>query len=192
MSFVASPPAKPVCGCHTVQRFGFSTVDFFLPEGYPYADISGVEYHAANFSRQAIKKEGQEMKKVKQISVALQNKPGTLALACQCMAEEKVNILAISVAETSEMCIVRLVVDKTALVQRRLKECGMVSWSVEDVLLVSLSNKPGALAKVAAKLAAAKVNINYIYGTTGKAGTRSSVVLGVSSIARAAKALGRK
>lgn len=136
--------------------------------------------------------EGKKMRDIKQISVALENRLGRLAHLCKCFADRKINLLAISVAETSEMGVVRFVVDKPAVAVKMLKECCPMTYTVEEVLLVDLPNKPGAIAKVAAKLAAAKVDIKYVYGTAGKAGARSAVVLAVSSIARAKKALGRK
>ena len=125
------------------------------------------------------------MKAARQITIAMANRPGRLAHFCACLAERKVNITAISVADTADQCIVRMVVDRPAAVEKMLKDHCPMTWSVQQVVVASLSNKPGVLARLAEKLAANKVNINYLYGSTTKVGAKSTVVLGVSSVKKA-------
>jgi len=126
----------------------------------------------------------------KQITVALENRPGRLALVSECLAKWKVNILGISVAETADLCVVRLLVDKPADVLKNFKKCCPFGASERDVLVVDAPNRPGALAKLSKKLAARRINIDYVYGTTPKKGS-ATIVFGVNNPKTAAKALRR-
>ena len=128
------------------------------------------------------------MKEAKQVSVALENKPGRLAHWCQCLADRKVNIIALCVADCSDQGIVRMVVDKPDVVTKMLKDDCPMTWTVEDVVVEKLVNKPGALAALAAKLAKARVNIQYIYGSATGPGAKSNIVMRVSSVKRALSA----
>lgn len=134
--------------------------------------------------------EEEEMATAKQLSVLLGNKPGRLAALCGLLADAKVNIVALSVLENTDMGVVRLVVDKPKEAAKTLKENGL-PVQTDDVLVVTLPNKVGIMAKVAAKLAAKKVNIHYVYGSTGSAGGKTTVVLSVDKKAVAARALAR-
>ena len=129
------------------------------------------------------------MKVVKEVTVALPNKPGSLAKLCTALAQAKVNIQAMSVVESTDVSVIRMVADKPAAVQKVAKGMG-VTASTKEVLALSLANKPGVVAKACAKLAAKRVNIDYIYGSA--TGTRKSmIVLAAGTAARAKKALGR-
>jgi hypothetical protein len=130
------------------------------------------------------------MKKTKQLSVSLENKPGRLAHVCRCLADRKINIIALTVLETSEQGILRLVVDKPAEAAKMLEECPM-TVTQKDVLLLELPNKVGVVAKVAEKLAAKRVNITFIYGSTGKGTGKTNIVLGTPNLETARKAIGR-
>lgn len=132
------------------------------------------------------------MKKAKQISVSLENRPGRLAHLCGCLAKGGVNIVAISVAETTEQGVVRMVVDKPAKALKLLDECCAVTCAVTDVLLVDLPNKVGALAKMADKLAKRRVNVSFVYGSTGPGGRKANIVVGAPNVSAAAKALRSK
>jgi len=132
------------------------------------------------------------MKKAKQISVSLANKPGRLAHFCGCLAERNINIIAISVAEATEQGLVRMVVDKPANALKMLNEYCPLTYSQTDVLLVELPNEVGALAKLADKLTARRININFVYGSTGLGAKKSYIVVGASNINAAAKALQSK
>lgn len=130
------------------------------------------------------------MKRTKQISVSLENRPGKLAHLCSCLAERKINIVAISVVETSEQALVRLVVDRPNEAVKMLKECPL-TFSQMDVLLVELPNRVGAIAELAVKLAAKRMNINFVYGSTGKGRGKTFVVLRTSNLKTAQKTLRR-
>ena len=132
------------------------------------------------------------MKKAKQISVSLENKPGRLAHLCKCLAERKINIIAISVAETTEQGVVRMVVDKPAAALKMLDEYCPMTYAETDVLLVDLPNKVGVLAETAAKLAKKRINVNFVYGSTGARGGRTNIVIGTPNLAAATRALRSK
>jgi len=121
-----------------------------------------------------------------QLTVVLENKPGQLARMSAVLSRAKVNILAISVVDSVDTGVVRLVVDSAAKAKQALARAKM-SVTQQPVLTLSLPNQPGALQTAAAKLAAAGVNINYVYGSvTGKA-CEGLLVLGVDNMANALK-----
>ena len=129
------------------------------------------------------------MRKAKQISVSLENKPGRLARFCQYLAKRKINIIAISVAETTEQGVVRMVVDRPSAALKAIAEYGSLTCSETDVLLVDLPNEVGALAKVVDKLAARKINVSFVYGSTGDGGGKTYIVVGTPNVEGAERAL---
>ena len=128
------------------------------------------------------------MERGKQLSVNLENTPGRLAEMCQSLASARINIRAISVLESTEQGIVRVMVDKTDKARKVLTERSF-PFVESPVLLVNLTNEIGAMAKVAEKLADSGVNISYVYGSAGEAGSESLLVLAVSDMNRAERAL---
>ncbi len=126
------------------------------------------------------------MKVAKQLSVMMPNKPGQLAALCKMLAANKVNIRAISVVDTAEQGIARMVVDKSAVAKKVVKAAGF-GLVVTDVILAEMPNRLGVLAKASAKLAKAKVNIQYVYGSAGPGAQRVICVFGVSDMAKAKK-----
>jgi hypothetical protein len=128
--------------------------------------------------------------RTKQLAISLENRPGRLAHVCGCLAEAKINIIALSVLETSEQGILRLVVDKPDEAAKVLKKCPM-TVTRKEVLLVELPNKVGVMATVAQKLAAKGINITFVYGSTGKTRGITYVVLSASNLAAAKRILAR-
>ncbi len=121
-----------------------------------------------------------------QLSVTMENKPGQLAKLGAVLARAKVNIEAISVLDSSEVGVVRLVTSANAKARAALTKAGM-NVVQQPVLIVKLPNEPGALGSAARKLAAARVNIEFVYGSAARAGQPSTIVIGVSDIVRAAR-----
>jgi len=128
------------------------------------------------------------MEKATQFSVLLTNRPGALAELAQALAKEKVNIRGIAVVESSEHGIVRLLVDDRRSAARAIERQGML-YTQSEVLLLRLANEPGALARVAERLAENKLNINYVYGTASTPGAEATLVVSVENMANAEKAL---
>ena len=131
------------------------------------------------------------MPRVKQLSVSLENKPGRLAHVCRCLADRKVNIVALSVVETSEQGIVRMVVDKPAKAAEVLRKWPM-TFTEKEVLMVELPNTVGALAKATEKLAKRRVNVSYVYGSVGTGRGKAAIVISTPNIATAEKVLAAK
>jgi hypothetical protein len=128
------------------------------------------------------------MKMTKQFSFSLTNRPGELAKCCSSLTQSGINILAASVAETSEQSVLRLVVDKPSEVAKMLGECPMTITET-DVLLLRLSDKVGMLSQLAEKLAAKKINLDFIYGSSSPDGGKQYMVVGATDIKAARKAL---
>ena len=128
------------------------------------------------------------MARATQLSVCLPNKPGQLAKLTGALARAKVNIQALSVVDCAEAGVIRLVASPVAKAKKAIAKLG-VTTSQEAVLVVKLPNEPGALADAAKKLAAANVNVDYVYGSADKAGEASTIVFRVDDLAKAEKAL---
>jgi len=127
---------------------------------------------------------------VKQLSIFLVNKPGVLARLCHAFAGHKINIEGMSVSDTVDHAVVRLITNDPAKAATVLESAGVLVIET-DVLALKLADKPGELASVAARLARAKVNIEYAYGTTEGA-AQGMLILRVSDIKKARKVLKEK
>ena len=125
------------------------------------------------------------MAKGTQFCVGLGNQPGTLAKLCAALARAKVNIDALSVADNADCCWVRLVASPAPKAKRALKR-GRFNFCTQRVLTLKAANRPGELARVAARLARAGININYVYGS-GATGAGSVLVLSTCDVDQAAK-----
>jgi hypothetical protein len=128
------------------------------------------------------------MRVERQLSLILENRPGVLAEVGSDLAEHGINIEAIHVANLADHCIVRLVVSDPQRALHVLGAAGSLVFETE-ILAVSLSHRPGALAEVARLLGKARVNIDYLYATTVPRARQASVYLRVSDVAKAKRAL---
>ena len=102
---------------------------------------------------------------VKQVSVFLPNKPGILAKFSKLLLENDINMRAMTVAETADKGLLRMVVDKTDEAVELLKNYNYLV-SVADVIAVEVPDKPGGLYEIADMLGDNDVNIDYIYSST--------------------------
>jgi hypothetical protein len=128
------------------------------------------------------------MQITKQLALFLENRPGTLARVCDALAAEKVNIYAISTSDTVDHIVVRMVVSDPARALFVFEAHGTLV--VEDeVLMIEGDNKPGTLAKLAHKLADAKVNIEYAYCATPPDAKRGLMIVRVSNAKKAMQVL---
>ena len=128
------------------------------------------------------------MQITKQLALFLDNRPGTLARLADALAEAKINIYAISTSDTVDHTVIRLVVSdyRKAI---HLFEAHNTLVVEDDVLMIEGSNKPGSLAKIAHKLAAAKVNIEYAYCATPPDAKKGLLILRVADVRKALKVL---
>ncbi|MDR2136502.1 MAG: ACT domain-containing protein [Treponema sp.] len=109
---------------------------------------------------------------IKQISVFLENNAGRLGEVTRTLAAAGINIRAISIADTADFGILRLIVDKCDNALQALNAGGFTT-RVSDVAAVEIDDSPGSLARVMELFRQSKVNIEYLYasleGTVGKA-----------------------
>jgi len=128
------------------------------------------------------------MQITKQLAVFLDNRPGMLARVADALAEAKINIYAISTSDTVDHTVIRMVVSDYRRALHVFEEHGTLVVE-DDVLVVDGSNKPGELARMAQKLADAKLNIEYCYSATPPEAKKGLMVLRVSNAAKALKVL---
>ena len=105
---------------------------------------------------------------IKQISVFLENKPGALYAMTGVLAQNQVDLRALSVAETKDFGIVRLIVDNVYTATTVLKDAGFIH-SLTPVLGVMIPDEPGGLNQVLKILNEAAVNVEYMYAFLGGA-----------------------
>lgn len=116
----------------------------------------------------------------KQISIFLENKPGTLADVTESLQEESINILAMTVSDTIDHAVVRMMVDKPGEAIHRLEEQNLLVVE-NDVIVVDLENEPGALANMADRLADHGINIEYAYCTASPAQQKGMMIIRVDN-----------
>ncbi len=126
------------------------------------------------------------MAEATQFCVGLENKPGVLAKLCEHLERANVNIEAIFVTDDEDCAWVNFVVAPNCDPEQALIDGGY-KFFTEKVLTVQMENRPGALEHVAAKLAGAGVNIDYVYGSCGEQPT-FMLVLNVDDLKGAEKA----
>lgn len=126
--------------------------------------------------------------KLKQISVFLENKKGRLWEALECLSKAGVNIRALSIADTSEFGILRLIVPNPDKAKKSLEKA---SFTVRenDVIAVGVTDQPGGLAAVLKVLNEADINVEYLYAFVEKSGQKAVVVLRTENIGAGVKAL---
>ena len=120
---------------------------------------------------------------IQQLSVFIENKPGRLAEITEVLAEAGVDIRAISVADTSDFGILRVIVDRPKEAVIALKEHGM-TVSLTNVLAVGIPDEKGAFAKVIRMLANAGIDVEYMYSVFGQVDERACMIFRVGDIER--------
>lgn len=122
---------------------------------------------------------------VKQISIVLDNHPGRLMEVAGVLAENNININAITVSESSDYAIVRIIVDNVLWTASVLKRAGFIA-SFTDVIAMEVPNVPGGLISVLKVMKGAGINIEYMYAVQdNKNPDNTCMVFKVSDIASA-------
>jgi hypothetical protein len=124
----------------------------------------------------------------KQVSIFLENKKGRLAEVAKLLADEGINIRALSLADTADFGVLRLIVSDRARCFRVLKEHGLTAQET-DVIAVEMADQPGGLHHVVEVLDREDLNIEYMYAFVPKKGGNAIVVLKIDNAARAVEAL---
>ncbi len=123
-----------------------------------------------------------------QFSIFMVNKPGVLAQVLGEFAQAKINIIAMTMMDSVEHGVMRIVFASPKKAKEVLAKLNMPHNETE-VLCVTLTNKSGALATVAEKLAKNHINISYAYCTAGAKGGRTTGVLKVADVKKAIRVL---
>ena len=125
---------------------------------------------------------------VKQLSVFLENRQGRLGEVLQVLKTNDVNILSISLADTTDYGLLRLIVEEPEKGRERLVKAGF-SAMLSDVVIVKVPHEPGSLQKVLKTVVDKEINVEYMYGLT-TANNEASIVLKTSDLAKACEAFG--
>jgi hypothetical protein len=113
--------------------------------------------------------------KLQQLSVFLENRPGRLGAPCKVLADKGIDILTLSLADTEQFGIMRLIVGDW---QRAKKALEFNGWIVNltEVLAVEVDDEPGGLAKILSILEGENLNIEYMYAFTKRLNDRPVMV----------------
>jgi hypothetical protein len=103
--------------------------------------------------------------KVKQLSLFLENKPGSLSRPVRLLAKAKLNILTLSIADTPQFGILRFVLRNWEKAKMVLEKDGFVV-KVSDMVAIEVADEPGGLAEILETVEQARVNLEYMYGFT--------------------------
>lgn len=126
---------------------------------------------------------------VRQISIFLENRPGQLAAICRALAKENVNIATLSLADSADFGIVRMIVDDHVRGCDVLAKAGFAVIQTE-VVMATVPDRPGGMAEIMAKLDAAGVDIEYSYAYALGSGDKAVLVFKFDDNAKAEAALG--
>ena len=120
---------------------------------------------------------------VQQLSVFVENKSGRLAEIAEIIAGAGADIRALTVADTSDFGILRLIVDKPQIAAQALREADM-TVSITSVIMMGLSDQPGAFAQAMRTLAENHVSVEYMYAFVSKDSGRASVISRTDEVER--------
>jgi hypothetical protein len=125
----------------------------------------------------------------KEFTIRLEDRPGTLGKLCQALAEQNVNILAFHSCPLEKgKSAVRLVLDNPS-VAKSILDRQKTDYTETEVAKVTLTHRPGELARAAARLGEAGININYGYSGTEPSSNATFLIFGVADAGKAAKVL---
>lgn len=114
-----------------------------------------------------------------QFSVFLVNKPGVLAQITSALAGEKINVIALTLVDSQEHGVLRVVSDDSGKTRQVLSRLNL-PMNETEVLCLELPNQPGALSDVATLLGKNHININYAYCTSGAPGGKTTGIFKVA------------
>ncbi|PKL68588.1 MAG: acetolactate synthase [Methanobacteriales archaeon HGW-Methanobacteriales-1] len=119
--------------------------------------------------------------KLKQISIFLENKEGRLKKAISILSQANTNIRALSIADTSEFGILRLIVPEPEKAQKKLEENNFVV-KVNEVIAVEVPDQPGGLDSILSILYGSQINVEYLYAFVEKNEDKAIVVIKTENI----------
>jgi hypothetical protein len=116
---------------------------------------------------------------VQQLAVFLENKPGALAMVCDALAAAQINIFGLSVSDTTDHSVVRMVVSNSEKAIGIFEEHGALVVE-SDVLMIQNDNRPGSLSRIAHALSSKKINIDYGYLASMPSAKKGLLILRVT------------
>jgi hypothetical protein len=129
--------------------------------------------------------------KIHQLSLFLENKPGRLSEPCRLLADANINILTLSLADTQQFGILRLIVPDWQQAKEVLEKSGAVV-NVTEVVATEVEDKPGGLALILEAIESEGLNIEYMYAFTFRKGDKAVLVFRFDNPDAAIEALKRK
>jgi len=127
-------------------------------------------------------------KKIKQVSVFARNEPGRIKKITEVLADENINIRAITIASGDDYGVVKLLVSDPLRACRALKKEGL-SVALNEVIAVQMEDKPGGLCKILKIFTENKINIEDAYGFVIKSGEVAVLVINIANIEEGIKIL---
>jgi len=129
--------------------------------------------------------------KLKQLSLFLENKPGALSAPVKLLAAAKINILTLSISESRQFGILRMIVREWEAAKILLEENGLLVKTT-DVVAIEVADRPGGLAGVLVALEKAGINLEYMYAFTLKRESKGLLLFGFDDPDKAIRALKKK
>ena len=125
---------------------------------------------------------------IQQISVFLENKTGRIHEMAKILADAKINIRALSLADASDFGVMRLIVDQPAPAARRLRDSGL-TVALTEVIAVEVEDRPGGFAEVMGLMADAGINVEYMYAFVEKSRDNAILIFRIDNIKEASQLL---
>ena len=125
---------------------------------------------------------------IKQISIFLENKPDSLSKLTKVLADKKINIRALALADTSDFGIARIIVDDCDGVAKYLNENDFIS-KVTGVIAIEITDEAGSLNNILTILAENGRNIEYMYGFTGRKTNKACMIIRCTDVPSTEKVL---
>ena len=125
---------------------------------------------------------------IRQLTVFVENKQGSLVSVTRSLAKHNVNIRALSIAETTEFGILRIITPDVDKAKKVLRDVDVIS-KITDVIAVYIDDKAGGLAKMLRSITEAGINVEYMYAFLGRTEGKALMVLKADDEEKAEKAL---
>jgi hypothetical protein len=126
--------------------------------------------------------------KLKQLSVFLENRPGHLSHVCDVLTAAQLNIVTMTLADTHEFGVLRLILRDWKSAQRALEAAGF-AVNTTDVMAIEVPDRPGGLESILKQAEAAGLSVEYMYAFTLKQGENALIVIRFDDMTRAADIL---
>ena len=125
---------------------------------------------------------------IKQLSIFIENKVGRLQAIMDTLSENEINIRALSIAETTEFGILRIITSDIDKAKKVLRDIDVIS-KITDVIAVYIDDKAGGLAKMLQAITNAEINVEYMYAFLGRTEGKALMVLKADDAKKAEQAL---